>query len=382
MAASAPYLDNNILEPLFRPFTIRNVTLANRLVMSPMTREFSPGNVLNAQSASYYSRRVRGGLGAVVTEGSAIPHPTSHYTTRVPNLYGDSLPRWQEVTKAIRIEGGVAFAQLWHLGFFRDPTQTPHPETESIAPSVNETGPVKAMTEKDIEEIVTAYGEAAANAQSVGFNGVEIHGAHGYLLDQFFWDQFNRRTDIYGGPIENRVRFAVEAIREVRRRTGPDFIILFRFSQWKATDYDARVVTTAGELERWLCPLADAGVDVFDASTRRFWLPEFEGSDLNLAGWAKKVTGRSSMTVGSVGLESPLTVSRIGNMEGATVSLENLSRLVQMFDRGDFDLVAVGRIILSNPDWPRLVRTGRFHEIKSYNADLVAERLECSVEQP
>jgi 2,4-dienoyl-CoA reductase-like NADH-dependent reductase (Old Yellow Enzyme family) len=139
------------------------------------------------------------------------------------------------------------------------------------------------------------------------------------------------------------------------------------------------VVQTPAELETWLVPLAEAGVDIFDASTRRFWLPEFEGSDLNLAGWAKKVTGKASMTVGSVGLESPLDV-RGDNNDPIGATSTNLLRLAEMFDRGDFDLVAVGRALLSNPNWVNLVRDGNFDRIRPYHSQLVNERLECAVE--
>jgi 2,4-dienoyl-CoA reductase-like NADH-dependent reductase (Old Yellow Enzyme family) len=239
--------------------------------------------------------------------------------------------------------------------------------------------PVRVMTDEDIADVIDAYAAAAVDARAIGFDGIEIHGAHGYLPDQFFWPPTNKRTDRYGGPIENRVRFAVEMVAEIRRRTAPDFPIMFRFSQWKGLKFDAKIARDPAELEAWLCPLADAGVDIFDASTRRFWIPEFEGSDMNLAGWAKKVTGKASMTVGSVGLENPLEVGKVSETNGVEVSTANLSRLAEMFDRGDFDLVALGRIILSNPDWPGLVRQGRFDAIRPYDPAIVAARLECAV---
>ncbi len=370
------------IEPLFTPFECGSLRLSNRFVMSPMTREMSPGNLLGDGAAAYYARRIAGGCAMVVTEGSAIAHPVSHASSRVPNFYGDSLPRWKGVAEEVHAKGGAIFAQLWHTGLYRGREDTLNPQEPSIAASVlgEDDGSVRAMTTRDIEDVVDAYAASAAHAYEIGFDGVEIHGAHGYLPDQFFWPPMNKRTDNYGGSIENRVRFAVEVIAEMRRRTAPDFPIMLRFSQWKGAKYDAQVARTPQELEAWLTPLADAGVDIFDASTRRFWLPEFEGSDMNLAGWAKKVTGKASMTVGSVGLESPLEVSKIGEMNGADVSTANLRRLVEMFDRGDFDLVALGRIVLTNPDWPSLVRAGRFDAIRPYDAAAVAERLECAAQ--
>jgi 2,4-dienoyl-CoA reductase-like NADH-dependent reductase (Old Yellow Enzyme family) len=314
----------------------------------------------------------------VITEGTAIPHPVAQQNGRIPNFSGANLPRWRSVSEAVHGAGAAMVAQLWHAGLYREQSDTCNPESLSIAPSIVGKAPVRAMTEEDIADVVDSYAIAAKDACDLGFDGIEIHGAHGYLPDQFFWPRTNRRTDRYGGPIENRVRFAVQVVREIRQRTRPDFPILFRFSQWKGSQYDARVAETPEELEAWLVPLAEAGVDIFDASTRRFWLPEFPGSELNLAGWAKKLTGKASMTVGSVGLESPLEVGKIGTMNSAAASVANLDRLVTMMRRGDFDLVALGRIILTNPDWPNLVRAGRFDEIRPYDASAVAQRLECS----
>ncbi|WP_232476167.1 oxidoreductase [Flavisphingomonas formosensis] len=366
------------LEALYTSFTCGSLRLANRFVMSPMTRDMSPGNLLNPEAPAYYARRAAGGCALVVTEGTAIPHPVAHATSTIPNFYGDSLAGWQETARAVHANGGAIFAQLWHTGLYRSREETLNPQMPSIAPSAIGEAPVRVMTEEDIADVIDAYATAAANARSIGFDGIEIHGAHGYLPDQFFWPPTNKRADRYGGPIENRVRFAVEMVAEIRRRTAPDFPIMFRFSQWKGLKFDAKVARDPTELEAWLCPLADAGVDIFDASTRRFWVPEFEGSDMNLAGWAKRVTGKASMTVGSVGLESPLHVGKVSESNGVEVSTENLSRLVQMFERGDFDLVALGRIILSNPDWPTLVRQERFDAIRPYDPAIVAARLECA----
>lgn len=371
--ASAPDLSS-----LFRPFRCGSLSLGNRFVMAPMTREWSPGNLLTAEAPAYYARRAAGGCAMVVTEGTAIPHPVAHESGRIPEFAGESLPRWAATAEAVHSSGGAIFAQLWHAGLYRKTAETRNPEDVSIAPSVVGRNPVREMGHEDIDAVVSAYGQAACDALAMGFDGVEIHGAHGYLPDQFFWTKTNRRTDGYGGDMAGRVRFAAELVAEVRRRTRPDFPIMFRFSQWKGITYDAKVAETPAELEAWLTPLARAGVDIFDASTRRFWLPEFEGSPLNLAGWAKKVTGKAAMTVGSVGLEGPLEVGRISEHNGTAVSFESLSRLVEMMERGDFDLVALGRIVLANPDWPNLVREGRFDAIRPYDASRLTVGLETA----
>ena len=383
------------VSPLFRPLEVKGVALANRIVMSPMTREFADGGVLTEAVDDYYGRRAAGGVGLIVTEGTSVDHEVSHYSRKVPNFYGEAaLARWKQVVDRVHAEGGAIFPQLWHTGVARRRKKTHNPDQPSQSPSgigmellgpdsadpnaivKGSSNPPVAMEVADIEAVISAFGEAAASAKAIGFDGAAVHGAHGYLPDQFLWERSNRRTDQYGGSFENRLRFAVELVREIRRSVGPDYPIMFRFSQWKGWDYGAKLAQDPAELERLLIPLADAGVDIFDASTRRFWIPEFDGSPLNLAGWAKKITGRTVMTVGSVGLESPLGDLGAGNR--IAVSTENLGKLMEMFGRGDFDLVGVGRALLANPDWGNLVRDGDFGALKPYDASALAGSLEAA----
>jgi 2,4-dienoyl-CoA reductase-like NADH-dependent reductase (Old Yellow Enzyme family) len=314
----------------------------------------------------------------VVTEGSAVSHPVAHETDKIPNFYGESLPRWRKVATGVHEAGAVIFAQLWHTGRYRSRAETWNPDEPSIGPMASKKGDIRAMTDSDIADVIDAFTRSALSARELGFDGIEVHGAHGYLPDQFFWPLTNRREDRYGGPIENRVRFSVELVSAIRQAVGREFPIMFRFSQFKGLAFDAKIASTPAELEAWLQPLADAGVDIFDASTRRFWLPEFEGSELNLAGWAKKVTGKASMTVGSVGLETPLVIGNPADSGIVATSKDNLKQLATMFNRGDFDLVALGRIILSNPEWPQIVRQQEFARVKPYDPAAVAQRLECA----
>ena len=229
------------------------------------------------------------------------------------------------------------------------------------------------MTQADIDAVIAAFADSARSAKDVGCDGVAIHGAHGYLLDQFLWERSNLRQDRYGGSLENRIRFAVEVVAAVREAVGPDFAIMLRFSQWKPQDYTVKMAQTPDELARILCPLIDAGVDIFDASTRRFWEPEFEGSELNLAGWAKKLTGKAAMTVGSVGLASPF-----GRGAPATsdVTADNVHLLADRIAAGEFDLAGVGRALIANPDWANKVRAGDFASLRTYDAQAHAKTLE------
>jgi 2,4-dienoyl-CoA reductase-like NADH-dependent reductase (Old Yellow Enzyme family) len=222
------------------------------------------------------------------------------------------------------------------------------------------------LTESEVEAIVSAYAQGAADAMRLGFDGIELHGAHGYLIDQFFWERTNQRTDRYGGDFVARTRFAVDVVRACRASTSATFPIVLRYSQWKLQDYDAKLVSTPEDLSRLLAPLVAAGVDAFHCSTRRFWLPEFEGSTLNLAGWTKKVTGRPTITVGSVGLDNEFMSSL---REGKPANQVGFEAVIQMIDRGEVDLVAVGRALLVDPAWAEKIRDGRLDELLPFTPE-------------
>jgi 2,4-dienoyl-CoA reductase-like NADH-dependent reductase (Old Yellow Enzyme family) len=355
---------------LFAPFTLRNLALANRIVMAPMTRSFSPGGVPGADVARYYRQRAEGGVGLIITEGAYIAHPSSGFDPRVPHLYGDeALAGWSEVVRQVHDAGGKIFPQLWHVGMAYASTDG----ARSLGPSgLKKPGvPVnEPMSEAEIGAVIEAYGVAAENGKNLGFDGVELHGAHGYLIDQFFWEGTNRRTDRYGGDPVSRTRFAVEVIREVRRRIGPDFPLALRFSQWKLQDYDAKLARTPAELNAFLEPLCNAGVNLFHCSTRRFREPEFPDSNLNLAGWTKKLTGRPTITVGSVTLNEDMTKSFATDHDAGIVGIDEL---LERLERGEFDLVAVGRSLIANPSWPKVIRNGALNELRPFNRSALAQ---------
>jgi 2,4-dienoyl-CoA reductase-like NADH-dependent reductase (Old Yellow Enzyme family) len=197
----------------------------------------------------------------------------------------------------------------------------------------------------------------------LGFDGIEIHGAHGYLIDQFFWDVTNKRQDHYGGDIKARARFAAEIVTACRQAVGPDFPIIFRFSQWKIGKYQARTVHTPDELKDLLSPLVQAGVDIFHCSTRRYFEPEFAGSSLNLAGWTKELTGKPTITVGSVGLDRQF-MEKI--MHGGQKSFPSLVPLIERLKNNEFDLIAVGRALLADPEWVTKIAENRMDELIAY----------------
>lgn len=253
--------------------------------------------------------------------------------------------------------------QLWHVGMTRKVGALPNPEEMPVGPSGLDLSGKKIsepLSEAEIASLIAVFAQAAVDAKRIGFDGIELHGAHGYLIDQFFWGKTNRRTDRYGGDLVGRTRFAVEIVKACRRAVGPDFPIALRFSQWKSSDYTAKLAETPDELARFLAPLANAGVNIFHCSTRRFWESEFIGSDLNLAGWTKKLTGKPTITVGSVGLDAEFT--RLFR-DGAGAGIASLDGLIERLEQGEFDLVAVGRALLNDPHWATKIREGRVGEL-------------------
>ena len=350
-------------EALFRPFQLNGLPLANRIVMAPMTRSHSPLGVPGPDVAAYYRRRAEGAVGLIVTEGTFIGHPAAGFDPKVPHFYGEqALAGWRRVAGQVHAAGGRIFPQLWHVGMMVSPGLQPGEGIQPMGPS--------SMTQADIDRVIEAFAKAARDSKDLGFDGVELHGAHGYLIDQFFWEATNQRTDRYGGDLVSRTRFAVEIVQEVRKRVGPHFPLVLRWSQWKLQDFEAKLARTPQELERFLQPLVDAGVDAFHCSQRRFWEPEFPGSDLNLAGWTKKLTGKPTITVGSVTLNEDLMTS-FGTT--STASVTGLDNLLERLDRDEFDLVAIGRSLIVNPAWPDIVRRGALSELRPFNRAVLGE---------
>jgi 2,4-dienoyl-CoA reductase-like NADH-dependent reductase (Old Yellow Enzyme family) len=368
---------SSTLDTLFEPAQIAGLSVRNRFVMAPMTRCESPDGRPTTEVATYYGRRAQGGVGLIITEGTSVGHPAASNDSNIPRFEGDALPGWKQVVDAAHAGGARIVPQLWHAGLLRKwhahGVKHGYGARQEVSPSgwLNSDEKIcDPMSTDDIEAVVTAFGAAAHDAHELGFDGIELQGAHGYLIDQFLWAGTNRRNDRYGGTLGRRSQFAADIVAECRRMTTPDFPIIFRFSQWKQQDYRAQLATTPEELEQVLSPLCDAGVDIFHPSQRRYWQPEFDGSDRTLAGWTRKVTGKPAIIVGSVGLA--LDLRKAGFAAGAAAEVASLERIPAMFDRGEFDLVAVGRLMLGNPEWCNAVRAGRLADIKPYSSEMLA----------
>ncbi|HEY3798127.1 MAG TPA: NADH:flavin oxidoreductase [Caulobacteraceae bacterium] len=360
-------------DALFQPFEFKGLKLPNRVVMAPMTRSQSPGGVATPDVAAYYARRAAAEVGLIVSEGTGVARPASLNDPNIPRFHGEAeLAAWKQVIDDVHAAGGLMAPQLWHVGGIRSRREDwapagPYDSPSGISRPGHKFG--DGMSDADVADTIAAFGSAAGDAKALGFDAVELHGAHGYLIDQFFWHGTNERDDLFGGPtVSHRGSFAAEILKAVRAAVGPDFPVIIRLSQWKQQDFEAKIAETPQLMEAWLSPLADAGADAFHCSQRRFWEPEFEGSDLNFAGWAKKLTGKTTITVGSVGL----TGEFIAAYAGEASKPASLDRLLVMLERGDFDLVAVGRALLQDAQWAKKVHDGRTSELMDFDRSAMA----------
>lgn len=218
---------------LFTPYNLGNLTLKNRIVMAPMTRSRALANIPSDISIFYYAQRANAGL--IITEGTS-PSPNGLGYARIPGLFSDmQVQMWRKITDAVHAEGGLIFVQIMHTGRIGHEYNLPE-GAEVLAPSaVKPAGkmftdvaglvefPVpREMTNNEVVQTINEYEYSAKRAMEAGFDGVELHGANGYLLEQFLSPHSNRRTDAYGGSIENRCRFVLETVEKVAKAIGKE----------------------------------------------------------------------------------------------------------------------------------------------------------------
>lgn len=353
---------------LFSQFSVRGLTMPNRIVMAPMTRSFSPNGVPGENVAAYYERRAAHDVGLIITEGTTVDRLGAGNDENVPMFHSENaLAGWKVICERTQAAGGKIAPQLWHTGMMRKPGTGHFPDAPTDSPS-GLTHHGKAVmdppSEAEVDDMVMSFARSAKHAADIGFDAIEIHGAHGYLIDEFFWGVMNQREDRYGGDLTDRATFAADVIRECRKAVGDIMPIILRFSQWKQQDFTAKLAETPAELEAFLKVFVEAGVDVLHCSQRRYHEPEFEGSALNLAGWAKKLTGLPTITVGSVGLSSDF----IGAFQGQDSGAASLDDVMERLERGEFDMVAIGRALLQDPEWASKVKAGDFDALSDYDA--------------
>jgi 2,4-dienoyl-CoA reductase-like NADH-dependent reductase (Old Yellow Enzyme family) len=364
------------LEVLFTPLTLRGLTLRNRFVMPGMQRGFMDDGAPTPKMMEYMRRCAAGGAGLIISESTSPDHPSAYWMPMMGRMERGTLGAWQQVVNAVRGEGAAFFLQIWHPGAMRKVAEG-HPLASY--PALSPSGLIqagrhngRAMTRDELRELKLAYVRAAEHAQSLGADGVEVHSAHGYLLDQFLWAETNRREDEYGGAtLAERARYSAEIVAAIRAATGNRFVISYRFSQFKEVDYGACVATSPEDLRGMLTLLRSAGVDMFNVSSRRCFKhewPESAHPEFTIAEWARSMTDAPVMTCGSVGLNVEMFANLFDDQEPSELSIErDLRNLAQRVRRGTLDLVGIGRATIANNDLVNKVRENRMHDIVLFN---------------
>jgi 2,4-dienoyl-CoA reductase-like NADH-dependent reductase (Old Yellow Enzyme family) len=331
-----------MLASFSRPVQVAGLSLRSRWVMAPMASKPHGNHQVNRD---YYLDRALKLVGLIITGGIVVDHPLSGYNEHpdYPRFCEAHQERLTKIISAVHGAGGCIAAQVWHLG-----GQVPN----GLAASVRVKDGIHTASEASdaqLAELVEVFARAAAMARQVGFDAIELHGAHGYLLDGFF-----RRYSAHTGGISAASGFATQLIRAVREAVGADFPIGLRFSQWHVDDYEGRYLHSPGEMERFLAPLLDAGIDLFHASTRRFWLPAFDGSPLTFAGWTRKISGKPVIAVGGFGSDHV----------GGPDAMETFRMAARLLEAGELDLMALGRALLHDPAYCEKARLGQLDQMK------------------
>ncbi|KRF46369.1 NADH:flavin oxidoreductase [Bacillus sp. Soil531] len=364
---------------LFKTVTLGNITLNNRIGVAPMARVSATFEGLaTTQMVSYYKSFARGGYGLIITEAIYTDDKYSQGYLNNPGLINEEQTRaWKKVVDSVHQAGAKIFAQIMHVGAL---SQGNRFIQETIGPSaVQPKGKQmefyegkglyripREATQQELSEVINGFVNTAKRAKTAGFDGVEIHGANGYLLDQFLTDYTNRRTDEYGGSTENRVRLLVEVSKAVREAVGQDFTIGIRISQGKVNDYNYKWAGKEKDAEIIFSQLGSAGLDFIHVTEYEAWQPAFpkdeetiitnsglDNSDLSLAALAKKYGKVCVIANGH--LEDPVKAKEI-------------------IEKGEADIITLGKGALANHDWVNKVKNGeplaKFDEEKVLRPDV------------
>lgn len=356
-------IDSKSVTPLFEPWRLNRVDLSNRMAVAPMTRiSATPAGVPTDTMVRYYERFAQGGFGLVITEGIYTDQAYSQGYTNQPGLSNlDQAKGWRPVVHAAHAAGGKIVAQLMHAGAL---SQANRFRSETAGPSAVQPkgqqmvfyrgdGPYRlprAMSEHEIVEAIDGFAQAAVFAVEVaGFDGVEIHGANGYLLDQFLTDYTNFRTDGWGGNIAGRLRLSAEVAKAVRHAIGPAVSVGLRISQGKVNDFTHKWAEAEAGAATVFGTLGAVGLDYLHITEFEAWKPAFSESGSSLV----KLARESNPT---------LTIVANGN-------LHDPDRAKQVL-RDGADIVALGRGALANPQWPQRVKKGQ--ELDKFDSALLS----------
>lgn len=334
---------------LFRPGLIGKMPVKNRIVLPPCTTNFAgPSGRPTERLIAYYAERARGGVGLIIVENTQVKYPEGKNVSCQLRLDNDKyIPDYGELAEALHVYDAKVFQQIHHAG--RQPHETEG--VQPVAPSPLPCGflqiPVRELTDAEIWDLIERFSETALRAKKAGMDGVELHGAHGYLIGQFNSPYTNKRVDQWGGSFERRIKFLLEIIKRTRAKVGPDFPLCLRFSADEfvpggITLEDGKKIAAAAEA---------AGINILHVSAGIYEsMPTLlepmrfdEGWRVYLAEEIKKQVKIPVITVGQI--KTPQFAERI---------LEQ--------NRADF--IALGRPLIADPEWPKKALEGREEEIR------------------
>ena len=332
--------------PLFTPFQLKGFRLRNRIGVAPMTRMSSPGDSIPRKDVlEFLVRRAQNGAALVYTEAIVTDYESAQgYPGQARMVTQRQIDTWKPVVEAIRKAGAVSIMQMFHCGRMAWPEV--NPAQRAIAPSPlspRQTNPLTGkayplpdpMSKFDIDHVIAGFVETARGAVEAGFDGIEIHGAHGYLISQFLSSYSNQRTDAYGGTVENRYRFAHEVVRAVREVVPEDRLLTFRISNWGVADMEVSLFDDEPEYREIIRRLSEEPIDAISVSTYSYSEKAF-GTDKNMAQISREATHLPLMICGRV-----------------------YDRASAEDARKDADIVLSAKSLLLNPNWVEDVRAGK-----------------------
>lgn len=327
------------IEILFRPFIHRKLPLRGRIVLTPLNTLGAP----HQQMAQYYRAHAEHHPALIITEGLAIDDSAAPASATAPGLNsGRDMRAWKSICRAVHAADCKIAAQIYHAGMAR--------ETSQFSDSVVSVGPsgispfnlqqmTAPMNRQRMDEVKAAFARTATIAKALGFDAIEIQGAGGFIIEQFLWQETNKRLDEYGGTVPGRVRYACEVVHSVRKAVGRNFPIIFRLAQWEPRHEEARLVNTAHELEQLLSPLSDAGVDIFHCSSLHHDRPALEGNPLTFAAWVRLITGKP--TICDEGIHTTLSDN--------SPSAAHIQHLLNRLHAGAIDLISIQHVLHNTP---------------------------------
>lgn len=339
---------------LFSPYKLRNKVVKNRIAMVELVNNYAENHVPTERMARFYAERAKGGVGLIITEGLSV-HPTSLPQPHIPTAYEeDNIPKFRMVADMVHEHQTVLLGQLWHVGRQQLWSPTMSPWGVSALPCPLSNSVPHEMTTKEIQEIIDSFVKSAENLQQAGFDGISLHGAHGYLITQFLSPWTNKRKDEYGGSLENRLRFVVQILNQIRERCGEDFIIGIKLTVHEYVEGGLDLEDTKVIIKHFK---ANCSLDYIAVSQGNFsfsleyHVPDMHFSEtpfIHLAQGIKEVAG-------------DIPVMGMGKITNPDIA----ERLIA---EGKIDIAGMGRSLISDAELPNKILDGKTDEIRECNS--------------